>query len=100
MYILGIICLVFFAILGAAAFIGALVKAHLKCDTDGFVLLVPHVSEDNAEVRIRSASMAAESMRGCRIVCICGENDPARKICEKMQRQFSQLEIAEDLNVL
>lgn len=95
MYIAGIIVLVFFAVIGLAAFVGGLCKAHLMCDTGGFILLIPHVNEDNAEARIRSAAMIAESSRGCRIICVCSEDDPAYPICEKLLRQYPQIEIVE-----
>ena len=98
MYILGMIILVFFAVIGLAAFIGALIRAHCICDTGGFILLIPRVDENNAEMRIRSALSVSESARVCRIICVCDENDPARMICEKMQRQFPQVEIVETID--
>lgn len=99
MYILGMTILVFFAVIGLAAFIGALVKARLICDPQGVVLLIPQVDEETAEARIRTAAIMAESARGCRVVCVCDEHDPARMICEKMQKQFPQVELAESFDV-
>ncbi len=96
MYIAVIFIVVFFAVIGLAAFIGGLVKAHLCSHTEGFILLVPYVDEDNAEARIRSAAMMTEASRDCRIVCVCDENDPARAICEKMTVQYPQIEIVNE----
>lgn len=96
MYIAIIFIVVFFAVIGLAAFIGGLVKTHLCSHTEGFILLVPYVDEDNAEARLRSAVMMAEASRGCRIVCVCNEKDPAREICEKMTGQYPQVEIVNE----
>lgn len=100
MYIAGMIILVFFAVIGLSAFVGGLVRAHLISDTDGFILLIPRVDEDNAEARIRSAAITAESARGCRIICVCGEDDPAHMICEKMLSQYPRVEIVEAIDSL
>lgn len=96
MYIAFMFTVVFFAVIGLAAFIGGLVKAHLCSHTEGFILLIPYVDADNAEARIRSAAMMAESSRDCRIVCVCDEKDPARKICERMTGQYPRVEIVSE----
>lgn len=98
MYIAGIFILVFFAVIGLASFVGGLVKAHLSSDTDGFILMIPHVDADNAEARIRSAAMMTDSVKGCRIICVCSGDDPAHEICEKLLRQYPQVEIVEAID--
>lgn len=97
MYILGIVLLVFFAVIGLSVFIGTLIKAGMTSDTDGFILLIPSVSEENAEARIRSAVTLLQKTRGSRIICVCPKDHKARTICEKMKEQYSFLEIAEQL---
>ena len=94
MYILGIMILSFFAVIGLACFIGALVKAGSVSDTEGFIMLIPSVTEDNAEARIRSASALISSARGCRIVCVCPNDSPAKEICGRLKKQLPQLEIS------
>jgi len=93
MYILGMVILVFFAVIGIAALAGALIRAQLISDTDGFILLIPQVDEATAEARIRSAVMMAQAQRGCRIVCVCREGSSARELCSRMQREYPQVEI-------
>lgn len=100
MYIFGWIILIFFAIVGLSVFIGTVIKANLKSDTDGFVLVVPYVDENNAEARIRSAAAMTEGAHGCRVICICRENDPARIICEKMKQEFPQLKITDEYEIM
>ena len=95
MYISGII-IIFFTVIGIASFIGALIKAHMICDTSGLIMLISQVNEQNAEAKIRSAVMITEAAKDCRIICVCAEDDPAREICEKMQRQYPRLEIVDE----
>ena len=92
MYIFGIIILVFFAVIGIGCFIGSLIKAGFVSDSEGFILLIPSVNEDNAEARLRSATAIASSARDCRIICVCSASNPAEKICKK----FPQAEIIEN----
>ncbi len=96
MYILGMILLVFFAVIGLTVFVSMLVKANLKSDTRDFILLISRVDEQNAEARIRTAAMMTDSVRGCRIICVCAETNPARVICEKLKRQYPQIEIVNE----
>lgn len=100
MYILGLVILVFFAVIGLAVFVSTLVKANLRSSTEGFILLIPQVSEDNAEARIRSATSIIGSTHGCRLICVCKNEPCTRMICEKMQREFPYLEIANQFEVL
>lgn len=100
MYILGLVILVFFAVIGLAVFVSTLVKANLQSNTDGFILLIPQADEDNAEARIRSAAALVGSAHGCRLICVCKNEHGARMICEKMQREFPYLEIANQFEVL
>ncbi len=96
MYILGMIILVFFAVIGIASFVGGVVKSHFKCDTKGFILLICDLSENNAEAKIRSAAIMTEEAKDCRIICVCAGDHPARAICEKMQKQYPQIEIVDE----
>lgn len=100
MYILGMVILVFFAVIGIAVFIGTLAKAHLKNDTDGLILLIPQLNADNAEARIRSAAVIRQETQGCRVVCICEGDNDAMMICEKMKREYPFLEVTDRFEVI
>lgn len=100
MYIPGIIILVFFAVIGLAVFVGTIIKANMNADTSGFVLLIPYIDEDSAEIRIRSAAAIYEAERSFRVVIICGHDQPAREICERMKTTYPYLEIIEKIEEL
>ena len=93
MYILGLVILVFFAVVGLASFAGELYHAKMRDCADRLILLIPHVDEDTAEMRIRSAIAAAESIKAGRIICVCSADDPAFAICERLQEDHPILEI-------
>lgn len=95
MYILGMILLIFFAVIGLSCFISMIAKANLKSDTGGFILLIPEVDADNAEARIRSAAVIRQEAFGCRVVCVCPEDQRTRTICEKLQKEYPFLEIVD-----
>ncbi len=94
MYILGLVVLIFFAVIGLAVFVGTIAKANLRSNTEGMILLIPRVDENNAEAKIRSAAAMVDSVRGCRLICVCPKEDNARVICEKLQKEFPYLELA------
>lgn len=92
MYILSMIILIFFAIIGLSAFITAI--------ADGFhtsakaVLTLEELSCSDAEARIRSAARICRQYKGIRLRVICEEGDPAYDICVMMQREYPMMEIA------
>ena len=93
MYIVGIVILVFFAIVGLSAFIAALIGLNRKTDTNGMALMITDIDADNAEMRIRTAAAIAEENRIGRVICLCPEEDEVRMICEKMQKEYKVVEI-------
>lgn len=92
MYILCMIILIFFAIIGLCAFITALIDAFYKTDGET-VLTLKNISADNAENRIRSAARICQRHKGMRLICICDEENPAYDICRLMQKEYPFLEI-------
>lgn len=92
MYILCMIILIFFAVIGLCAFISALVDCLYRSDGEA-VLILKELSADNAEARIRSAARICHHHAGMSVVCICGEEDPTYDICALMQKEFPFLRI-------
>lgn len=92
MYILSMIILIFFAIIGLCAFIGAILDAVCK-STGSVVLTIGDLSADNAEARIRCAARVCQHHRGYRLRCICDEDQPAYDICRLMQKDYPFMEI-------
>ncbi len=92
MYILSMILLIFFAIIGLCAFITAIMD--LSCRGSGDAeLVLKSLTAENAEARIRSAARIAEHHRGIRVICICGDDDPVKQICYLMQKEFPFIEV-------
>lgn|GEM_PF-1950264 len=98
MYIVGIVIVIFFAVVGISVFIGTIIKANMNTDTEGFVLLIPYLDEETAEARIRSAAAIYDSERSFRVVCICRSNPNVRQICEKLRIQYPYLEIVDSID--
>ena len=93
MYILGMIVLVFFAIIGLCAFITALIDTMHRSACVEITLLLQELEAHNAEVSIRRAVRIAQENRGVRIVIVCDKDDPAYAICEMMQKDYPLIEI-------
>ena len=85
MYILSMIILIFFAIIGLCAFITAVIDS-MHSGAGELLIILRELSEDNAEARIRKAVGICRSCKGTRVICVCEKSDPAYKICEMMQR--------------
>lgn len=100
MYIAGMIILVFFAVIGLGCFLSGIAKRSLKSGCEGMILLIPSIDEATAEAHIRSAAVIRQDMQGCRVVCVCGEDDPARVICETLRREYPFLEIVSRFDAL
>ena len=92
MYILSMIILIFFAVLGICAFISAVLDAMYKGDNTA-VLVIKNLEPDNAEARIRSAAHICEQHKGISLLCVCNKTDPAFDICQLMQKEYSFMEI-------
>lgn len=93
MYVLSMIILIFFAIIGLCAFLTALIDAFYKGNGET-LLILKGLGADNAEARIRSAARICQHHREMRLICLCGEDHPAYDICRLMQQEYPFLEIA------
>ena len=92
MYILCMIVLVFFAVIGLCAFAAALLDQFYQGSTDA-ELILKNLSPDNAESRIRSAAHICRRQKGIRLIILCSETDPAYDICRLMQKDYPFVEI-------
>ena len=92
MYILCMIILVFFAVIGLCAFVTSLLDQCYKGSTDA-ELILKDLSPDTAESQIRSAAHICQRHRGIRLVIICDENDPAYDLCKLMQKDYPFIKI-------
>lgn len=93
MYILSMIILVFFAIIGLCAFITAIVDHMHNTDHGEITLLLQELDTDNAEACIRRAARIAQDNSGVQVVCVCNKDDPAYAICEMMQKDYPFIRI-------
>lgn len=94
MIIIGMIILVFFAIIGLCAFITAIAD----CFSQGAdaALTLTGLSSENAEAQIRAAARICRQYRKLRLRCICDKDDPAYDICVLMQKEYPMMEIIEN----
>lgn len=92
MYIIAMIILVFFAVIGLCAFITALLDRLYQNSVES-ELFLKNLSPDNAEARIRSAARICLHHSGIQLVCVCEESDPAYDICRLMQKEYPFMEI-------
>ena len=92
MYILCMIILVFFAVIGLCAFVTSLLDQCYKGSTDA-ELILKNLTPENAESSIRSAAHICQRHRGIRLVIICDESDPAYDLCKLMQKDYPFMEI-------
>lgn len=97
MYIVCLIILTFFAVIGLATFISAIRSASLSCDGE-LILILPELDERCAEARIRYAASVVENVSECRIVAVCTD-EGSKAICEKLKLQIDNLEIVDQDNV-
>ena len=92
MYILCMIILIFFAIIGICALITSLLD-HCYHGDHETTLVLKELSAENAEARIRSAARICQHHKGMRLICICGKDDPAFDICVMMQKEYPLMEL-------
>lgn len=93
MYILGMITLTFFAIIGLASFITAICRRTYVKD-DRAVLVLRELTADNAEHRVRRAAAVCEELRCERLICECAD-DTAAEICDLLSADYPVIEIQE-----
>ncbi|WP_405356490.1 hypothetical protein [Ruminococcus sp.] len=92
MYILCMIILIFFAIIGICALITSLLD-HCYHGDHETMLVLKELSTENAEARIRSAARICQHHKGMKLRCICDEDDPAFDICVMMQKEYPSMEL-------
>lgn len=92
MYILCMIILIFFAIIGICALITSLLD-HCYHGNHETMLVLKELSTENAEARIRSAARICQHHKGMKLRCICDEDDPAFDICVMMQKEYPSMEL-------
>ena len=99
MFVLCMIILVFFAIIGLCAFITAILDIAYKGDSSA-VLVIQNLKPDNAEARIRTAARICLHHTHIRLVCVCEESDPAYDICKLLQKEYPFMDIQNKLSVI
>ena len=93
MYLLSMILLIFFAIIGLCAFINAVINAAHSSADDEVLIVLRELEENSAEARIRKAARMYMNAKGARLVCVCDSDVPEIKICEMMSREYPFMEI-------
>lgn len=92
MYILSMTILIFFAVIGLCAFIAGVVD--LCCHGNrSLTLVVADLNAENAEAKVRTAAHLYREAKGGRLLCVCGNDDPACDICHLLQKDYPFLEI-------
>ena len=89
MVMIAMIVLSFFALIGAAAFLSALLDGDADEKT---ALVLEQLRAADAEVRIRRAARLCETIRCQRLICRCADEE-AEQICERMTREYRMIEI-------
>lgn len=92
MYILCMIILIFFAVIGLCTFIAALLD-RLYHTGNRAELILRDLRPDNAEARIRSAARICLRHSGIELICVCDEDDPSYDICRLLQKEYPFMEI-------
>lgn len=93
MYILCMILLVFFALIGLCAFVTAVADIFWRSSDSEILIILRKLSENSAEQKIRRAARIARSNRGARLICFCSYENPAHKICESIKNEYPFIEI-------
>lgn len=99
MYILGMIVLIFFAIIGLCAFITAVIDAAHSSTEDEILIVLRKLTADNAESRIRKSARICMSTKGAGLICVCDSGEPAYSICEMMKRDHPFIEIVNSRSI-
>lgn len=90
MTIIGMIFLIFFALIGAAAFISALFFDS-TADKETAVVL-ENLIADNAEIRVRRTARLCDRIRCERLICRCADEE-SEQICARLNKEFRIIEI-------
>ena len=91
MYILGMIILTFFAVIGAAHFISAILHSAAGYD-EQLVMVLTELGADNAEYRLRNALSLCREMRCSHLRCECRDSE-ALYICNSFARHEPMIEV-------
>ena len=94
MYILSMVILIFFAIIGLCTFIGAILDRAYRVK-EGLTLIVEGLTPDSAEAQIRAAARICQRHKDVGMVCICGEDSSVKEICRLMKKDYPFIEIRE-----
>lgn len=90
MYIIGMITLTFFAVIGAASFITSLLRANGADEHLSIVL--SELNEDNAEARVRKAAHLCSEIRCEKLICECADMK-TEEICARLSDEYSFIKI-------
>lgn len=96
MYILSMIILIFFAIIGLCAFISAIIYAAHNTKGDEILIVLRKLNEENAEGRLRKAAGICMNTRDAKLLCVCERDNPAFVICEKFKADYPFIEITNE----
>lgn len=97
MYIVCMIGLVFFAMIGLCAFVSAIVGIWTdRNDENDYLIVIQRPNADNAEYRLRAAIRKINEIGKGEILCLCEENDPeTMSICRRMEQDCPCLKIVD-----
>lgn len=93
MYILCMIVLIFFAVIGLCSFITSLVDSAHGTAGKNIEITVRHPSPDETEATLRQAARICMKSRGARLICVCDSDEPSYPVCELMQRDYPFIEL-------
>ena len=95
MYIFCMIVLVFFAMIGLCVFALSIIRTILdRGDDNEYLIVIPHISAEDAEYRIRAGIRKINDIGKGNILCLCDEEDiEAADICQRMKRECPYLEL-------
>ena len=89
MYIIGLIILTFFALIGILAFINSIIK--LRDPDRKATMILSDLSAGDAEMRIRRAARICSEIRCERLICMCADAD-SLFICKALSAVYPVIE--------
>lgn len=100
MYIMGMIILVIFAVIGLCAFLSAIID-FCCCKCRGMTIVLDDLEIDSAEARLRKAARMYKENCDSRLLVVCDKGEPAYDICELMKKEYPFLELIspEDIKI-
>jgi len=100
MYIISMILLIIFAVVGLCAFLTAIMDMCC-CSCKGVTIILDKLEADNAEAQVRRAARMYKETCHARLICVCNTDDPAHDICELMKNEYPFLELVrpEDIRI-